>query len=134
MMEDQADKSTDDKKARLLAAMQPSKPAPLPTFHTKKTSSSAESAKDQKTAVDDAQADEAPNFKQMLQAGRAQNPVQKEVMSEKDLVRSSYYLTEKERQDFKLLSLLTGHGMSEIIRKSVQDFIELHKDKLPKNR
>ena len=51
---------------------------------------------------------------------------------EKELVQMTHYLTAKERQSFKVLTAINSHSMNEVIRRAVNDYIELHKDKLPR--
>ncbi|ESY77582.1 hypothetical protein X739_32895 [Mesorhizobium sp. LNHC220B00] len=47
-------------------------------------------------------------------------------------LRCGYYLTAAEQRQFQLLAISNGHSMTELLRKAVQDYIRIHRHKLPK--
>ncbi|RUX21324.1 hypothetical protein EOA13_36925 [Mesorhizobium sp. M7A.F.Ca.US.011.01.1.1] len=73
-----------------------------------------------------------PDFRKLLRQGQKKDPIAGKKIREEEMVRCGYYLTAAEQRQFKLLAISNGHSMTELLRKAVQDYIRIHKHKLPK--
>lgn len=132
--------TADDKKNRMLGAM--TLPPVLPTGIKKPTisvtppSSNEDPVRSSKnpelpsaSKAEQTTAD-APNFRKMLRTGQRKDPVAGRGLTE--MVRSTYYLSEQESRDFKVLAAINGHSMSELLRSAVQNYIEENRHRLPR--
>ncbi|MER8524596.1 hypothetical protein NKH56_36120 [Mesorhizobium sp. M1076] len=73
-----------------------------------------------------------PDFRKLLRQGQKKDPIAGKKIREEEMIRCGYYLTAVEQRQFKLLAISNGHSMTELLRKAIQDYIRIHKHKLPK--
>ncbi|MER9777177.1 hypothetical protein [Mesorhizobium sp. M0220] len=73
-----------------------------------------------------------PDFRKLLRQGQKKDPVAGKKIREEEMIRCGYHLTAAEQRQFKLLAISNGHSMTELLRRAVQDYIRIHKHKLPK--
>ncbi|MER9056723.1 hypothetical protein [Mesorhizobium sp. M0910] len=134
MNEETAPKAGDDKEARMMKAISTQPPALPSMFIPQKAEPSG--IKEQatphmqeptkpSTAVE-------PDFRKLLRQGQKKDPIAGKKIREEEMIRCGYYLTAVEQRQFKLLAISNGHSMTELLRKAVQDYIRVHKHKLPK--
>ena len=137
MSNDVTPKPDNDKKARMLKAISTQPPA-LPSMFiapkgdTSNTKMEGAGQPSGKKALAPASPAAAPDFRKLLRQGQKKDPVAGRKIREEEMVRCGYYLTALEQRQFKLLAVSNGHSMTELLRKAVQDYIRVHKHKLPK--
>ncbi|RWN60731.1 MAG: hypothetical protein EOR99_31885 [Mesorhizobium sp.] len=126
--------SQDDKKARMMRAISTEPPALPSMFIAPKSDPAPQPLAAASAAASDAEAAPAsprPDFRKMLRQGQKKDPVAGKKIREEEMVRCGYYLTAGEQRQFKLLAISNGHSMTELLRQAVQDYIRIHKHKLP---
>ncbi|BAV52859.1 Uncharacterized protein MLTONO_p0389 (plasmid) [Mesorhizobium loti] len=133
MSEETAPKPGDDKKARMMKAISTQPPA-LPSMFIppKVETSTREQATPQMREPAKPSPAVGPDFRKLLRQGQKKDPIAGKKIREEEMVRCGYYLTAVEQRQFKLLAISNGHSMTELLRKAVQDYIRIHKHKLPK--
>lgn len=134
MSEETAPKPGDDKKARMMKAIATQPPALPSMFIPPKveTSGTKEQATPQMQEPAKPSPAGGPDFRKLLRQGQKKDPIAGKKIREEEMVRCGYYLTAVEQRQFKLLAISNGHSMTELLRKAVQDYIRIHKHKLPK--
>ncbi|RWA83689.1 hypothetical protein [Mesorhizobium sp.] len=134
MNENSTRDTQDDKKARMMRAISTEPPA-LPSMFIAPKSDPAPQALAAASAaaseVKAAPASPRPDFRKMLRQGQKKDPVAGKKIRDEEMVRCGYYLTAGEQRQFKLLAISNGHSMTELLRQAVQDYIRIHKHKLP---
>lgn len=134
MSEETAPKPGDDKKARMMKAISTQPPA-LPSMfippkvEAQKLEPNVGSAMSQ---TPEPASGARPDFRKLLRQGQKKDPIAGKKIREEEMIRCGYYLTAAEQRHFKLLAISNGHSMTELLRKAVQDYIRIHKHKLPK--
>ncbi|RRH99686.1 hypothetical protein EH240_17925 [Mesorhizobium tamadayense] len=125
--------SQDDKKARMMRAISTEPPALPSMFIAPKSDPASQPLAAASAAASEAEAEPAspPDFRKMLRQGQRKDPVAGKKIREEEMVRCGYYLTAGEQRQFKLLAISNGHSMTELLRQAVQDYIRIHKHKLP---
>ncbi|RUU78640.1 MULTISPECIES: hypothetical protein [unclassified Mesorhizobium] len=126
--------SQDDKKARMMRAISTEPPALPSMFIAPKTDPASQPLAAAPAAASEAEAAAAsprPDFRKMLRQGQKKDPVAGKKIRDEEMVRCGYYLTAGEQRQFKLLAISNGHSMTELLRQAVQDYIRIHKHKLP---
>lgn len=133
MSEKTAPKPGDDKKARMMKAISTQPPALPSMFIPPKleTSGTKEQAPQMQEPTKPSPA-VGPDFRKLLRQGQKKDPIAGRKLREEEMIRCGYYLTAAEQRQFKLLAISNGHSMTELLRKAVQDYIRIHKHKLPK--
>ncbi|MER9560275.1 hypothetical protein [Mesorhizobium sp. M0323] len=134
MSEETAPKPGDDKKARMMKAISTQPPA-LPSMFI--SSAKIEGRKLEPNAgsatskTPEPASSATPDFRKLLRQGQKKDPIAGKKIREEEMIRCGYYLTAAEQRHFKLLAISNGHSMTELLRKAVQDYIRIHKHKLP---
>ncbi|TGU46756.1 hypothetical protein EN795_31110 [bacterium M00.F.Ca.ET.152.01.1.1] len=126
--------SQDDKKARMMRAISTEPPALPSMFIAPKSDPAPQPLAAASAAASEAEAAPAsppPDFRKMLRQGQKKDPVAGKKIRDEEMVRCGYYLTAGEQRQFKLLAISNGHSMTELLRQAVQDYIRIHKHKLP---
>ncbi|RWM50376.1 hypothetical protein [Mesorhizobium sp.] len=126
--------SQDDKKARMMRAISTEPPALPSMFIAPKSDPAPQplaAASAAASEVEAAPASARPDFRKMLRQGQKKDPVAGKKIRDEEMVRCGYYLTAGEQRQFKLLAISNGHSMTELLRQAVQDYIRIHKHKLP---
>ena len=134
MSEETAPKPGDDKKARMMKAIS-TQPPVLPSMFIPpkaETSGAKEQAAPQMQQPTKPSPAVGPDFRKLLRQGQKRDPIAGKKIREEEMIRCGYYLTAAEQRQFKLLAISNGHSMTELLRKAVQDYIRVHKHKLPK--
>lgn len=135
MSEKTAPKPGDDKKARMMKAISTQPPA-LPSMfippNVETSGTKAQSTTPQMQEPAKPSPAVGPDFRKLLRQGQKKDPIAGKKIREEEMVRCGYYLTAVEQRQFKLLAISNGHSMTELLRKAVQDYIRIHKHKLPK--
>ncbi|MER9657200.1 hypothetical protein NKJ26_27600 [Mesorhizobium sp. M0152] len=134
MSEEPALKPGDDKKARMMKAIS-TQPPVLPSMFIPpkvETSGIKEQAAPQMQESTNPSPAVGPDFRKLLRQGQKKDPIAGKKIREEEMIRCGYYLTAAEQRQFKLLAISNGHSMTELLRKAVQDYIRIHKHKLPK--
>ncbi|MBB6414059.1 hypothetical protein [Mesorhizobium sangaii] len=135
MSDETTPKSGDDKKARMMKAISTQPPA-LPSMFIPPKAEAAQAKMESAVAQSDEPSTPtsaaAPDFRKLLRQGQKKDPIAGKKIREEEMVRCGYYLTALEQRHFKLLAISNGHSMTELLRKAVQDYIRVHKHKLPK--
>lgn len=131
MSEETAPKPGDDKKARMMKAISTQPPALPSMFIPPKAEPSGNAAPLMQESTKPSPA-VGPDFRKLLRQGQKKDPIAGKKIREEEMVRCGYYLTAVEQRRFKLLAISNGHSMTELLRKAVQDYIRIHKHKLPK--
>jgi|GEM_PF-4249131 len=134
MSEETAPKPGDDKKARMMKAISTQPPALPSMFIPPKAEPSEikERAASQMQEPTKPSPAVGPDFRKLLRQGQKKDPIAGKKIREEEMIRCGYYLTAAEQRQFKLLAISNGHSMTELLRKAVQDYIRIHKHKLPK--
>lgn len=134
MSEETAPKPGDDKKARMMKAISTQPPALPSMFIPPKaeTSGAKEQAAPQTQQPTKPSPAVGPEFRKLMRQGQKRDPIAGKKIREEEMIRCGYYLTAAEQRQFKLLAISNGHSMTELLRKAVQDYIRVHKHKLPK--
>ncbi|MER8747641.1 hypothetical protein NKH54_32160 [Mesorhizobium sp. M1004] len=134
MSEETAPKSGDDKKARMMKAISTQPPVLPSMFIPQKAEPSGikEQATPQMQEPTKPSPAVGPDFRKLLRQGQKKDPIAGKKIREEEMIRCGYYLTAVEQRQFKLLAISNGHSMTELLRKAVQDYIRIHKHKLPK--
>ncbi|MER9794857.1 hypothetical protein [Mesorhizobium sp. M0213] len=134
MSEETAPKPGDDKKARMMKAISTQPPVLPSMFIPQKVEPSG--IKEQATPPMEEPTKPSPavgpDFRKLLRQGQKKDPIAGKKIREEEMIRCGYYLTAVEQWQFKLLAISNGHSMTELLRKAVQDYIRIHKHKLPK--
>ncbi|MER8579476.1 hypothetical protein NKG95_12090 [Mesorhizobium sp. M1423] len=134
MSEETAPKPGDDKKARMMKAISTQPPVLPSMFIPQKVEPSG--IKEQATPPMEEPTKPSPavgpDFRKLLRQGQKKDPIAGKKIREEEMIRCGYYLTAVEQRQFKLLAISNGHSMTELLRKAVQDYIRIHKHKLPK--
>lgn len=135
MSEETAPKPGDDKKARMMKAISTQPPALPSMFIPPKVETSG--TREQSTTPQVREPIKpspgvGPDFRKLLRQGQKKDPIAGKMIREEEMIRCGYYLTAVEQRQFKLLAISNGHSMTELLRKAVQDYIRIHKHKLPK--
>ncbi|MER8757990.1 hypothetical protein NKH69_20260 [Mesorhizobium sp. M0976] len=133
MSEEAAPKPGDDKKARMMKAISTQPPALPSMFIPPKAETSG--TKEQTAPMQEPTKPSpavGPDFRKLLRQGQKRDPIAGKKIREEEMIRCGYYLTAAEQRQFKLLAISNGHSMTELLRKAVQDYIRVHKHKLPK--
>ncbi|TIN73544.1 MAG: hypothetical protein E5Y30_01835 [Mesorhizobium sp.] len=126
--------SQDDKKARMMRAISTEPPALPSMFIAPKSDPAPQPLAAASAAASEAEpapASPRPDFRKMLRRGQKKDPVAGKKIRDEEMVRCGYYLTAGEQRQFKLLAISNGHSMTELLRQAVQDYIRIHKHKLP---
>ncbi|RWP30364.1 hypothetical protein [Mesorhizobium sp.] len=126
--------SQDDKKARMMRAISTEPPALPSMFIAPRSDPAPQPLAAASCAASEAEAAPAsprPDFRKMLRQGQKKDPVAGRKIRDEEMVRCGYYLTAGEQRQFKLLAISNGHSMTELLRQAVQDYIRIHKHKLP---
>lgn len=135
MSEETAPKPGDDKKARMMKAISTQPPA-LPSMFISSTKSEGHKLEPNAglamPQTPEPASGATPDFRKLLRQGQKKDPVAGKKIRDEEMVRCGYYLTAVEQRRFKLLAISNGHSMTELLRKAVQDYIRVHKHKLPK--
>jgi len=134
MSEETAPKAGDEKKARMMKAIS-TQPPVLPSMFIPpkvETSGIKEQATPQRQEPTKPPPAVGPDFRKLLRQGQKKDPIAGKKIREEEMIRCGYYLTAAEQRQFKLLAISNGHSMTELLRKAVQDYIRIHKHKLPK--
>lgn len=134
MSEETAPKPGDEKKARMMKAIS-TQPPVLPSMFIPpkvETSGIKEQATPQRQEPTKPSPAVGPDFRKLLRQGQKKDPIAGKKIREEEMIRCGYYLTAAEQRQFKLLAISNGHSMTELLRKAVQDYIRIHKHKLPK--
>ncbi|MER8608312.1 hypothetical protein [Mesorhizobium sp. M0494] len=135
MSEETAPKPGHDKKARMMKAISTQPPAlpsmfiSSPKIEAQKLEPNVGSAMSQ---TPEPASGASPDFRKLLRQGQKKDPIAGKKIREEEMIRCGYYLTAAEQRHFKLLAISNGHSMTELLRKAVQDYIRIHKHKLPK--
>lgn len=66
-------------------------------------------------------------FTAMMREGQKRDPVAGSTIVNQQSVKSSYYLTEKEHTDFKVICAINKKHMASLIRESILDYIKENK-------
>ncbi|QND61720.1 hypothetical protein [Mesorhizobium huakuii] len=134
MSEETAPKPGDDKKARMMKAISTLPPALPSMFIPPKAEPSGikQQATPQTQEPTKPSPPVGPDFRKLLRQGQKKDPIAGKKIREEEMVRCGYYLMAVEQRQFKLLAISNGHSMTELLRKAVQDYIRIHKHKLPK--
>ncbi|MER8886442.1 hypothetical protein [Mesorhizobium sp. M0678] len=134
MSDETAPKLGDDKKARMMKAIFTQPPALPSMFIPPKAEPSGikEQAAPQMKEPTKPSPAVRPDFRKLLRQGQKKDPIAGKKIREEEMIRCGYYLTAVEQRQFKLLAISNGHSMTELLRKAVQDYIRVHKHKLPK--
>ncbi|MER8436809.1 hypothetical protein NKH36_11905 [Mesorhizobium sp. M1312] len=134
MNKETAPKSGDDKKARMMKAISTQPPVLPSMFIPPKVEPSGilEQATPQMQEPTKPSPAVGPDFRKLLRQGQKKDPIAGKKIREEEMIRCGYYLTAVEQRQFKLLAISNGHSMTELLRKAVQDYIRIHKHKLPK--
>jgi len=134
MSEETAPKPGDDKKARMMKAISTQPPVLPSMFIPPKVEPSGikEQATLQMQEPTKPSSAVGPDFRKLLRQGQKKDPIAGKKIREEEMIRCGYYLTAAEQRQFKLLAISNGHSMTELLRKAVQDYIRVHKHKLPK--
>ena len=134
MSEETAPKPGDDKKARMMKAISTQPPVLPSMFIPPKVEPSGikEQATLQMQEPTKPSPAVGPDFRKLLRQGQKKDPIAGKKIREEEMIRCGYYLTAVEQRQFKLLAISNGHSMTELLRKAVQDYIRIHKHKLPK--
>ncbi|MER8772777.1 hypothetical protein NKH63_29335 [Mesorhizobium sp. M0960] len=134
MSEETAPKPGDDKKARMMKAISTQPPVLPSMFIPPKAEPSGikEQAAPQTQEPTKPSPAVGPDFRKLLRQGQKKDPIAGKKIREEEMIRCGYYLTAAEQRQFKLLAISNGHSMTELLRKAVQDYIRIHKHKLPK--
>lgn len=134
MSEETAPKPGDDKKARMMKAISTQPPVLPSMFIPPKVepSGAKQQATPQMQEPTKPSPAVGPDFRKLLRQGQKKDPIAGKKIREEEMVRCGYYLTAAELRQFKLLAISNGHSMTELLRKAVQDYIRVHKHKLPK--
>jgi hypothetical protein len=134
MSEETAPKPGDDKKARMMKAISTQPPVLPSMFIPPKVEPSGikEQAAPQMQEPTKPSPAVGPDFRKLLRQGQKKDPIAGKKIREEEMVRCGYYLTAVEQRQFKLLAISNGHSMTELLRKAVQDYVRIHKHKLPK--
>lgn len=134
MNENSTPDTQDDKKARMMRAISTDPPALPGMFIASKFDPAPQPLAAASAAASEAEAAPAsprPDFRKMLRQGQKKDPVAGKKIRDEEMVRCGYYLTAGEQRQFKLLAISNGHSMTELLRQAVQDYIRIHKHKLP---
>ncbi|MER9279542.1 hypothetical protein [Mesorhizobium sp. M0522] len=135
MSEETAPKPGHDKKARMMKAISTQPPAlpsmfiSSPKIEAQKLEPNVGSAMSQ---TPEPASGASPDFRKLLRQGQKKDPIAGKKIRDEEMIRCGYYLTAVEQRHFKLLAISNGHSMTELLRKAVQDYIRIHKHKLPK--
>lgn len=134
MSEETAPKPGDDKKARMMKAISTQPPVLPSMFIPPKVEPSGikEQAAPQMQEPTKPSPAVGPDFRKLLRQGQKKDPIAGKKIRDEEMIRCGYYLTAVEQRQFKLLAISNGHSMTELLRKAVQDYIRVHKYKLPK--
>lgn len=149
-----ADEESAAKKARMMGAIKlpeppklpsfsrgiapnPAQPVPLPieaSTSSQETPSAEVPAARQPPSTADKTTRSAskPNFSAMRKRAEKRDPVAGKPLADDEMIQMTHYLTAKERREFKILTVLNGHSMNEVIRHAVTEYIALHRAKLPR--
>ncbi|MES0207335.1 hypothetical protein [Mesorhizobium australicum] len=132
MSEETAPKPGDDKKARMMKAISTQPPVLPSMFIPSKAEPSGMQAAPQMQEPTKPSLAVGPDFRKLLRQGQKKDPIAGKKIREEEMIRCGYYLTAAEQRQFKLLAISNGHSMTELLRKAVQDYIRIHRHKLPK--
>ncbi|MER9927252.1 hypothetical protein NKJ84_31235 [Mesorhizobium sp. M0048] len=131
MSEETAPKAGDDKKARMMKAISTQPPA-LPSMFIPPKAEPSGIKEQAAPQMQEPSPAVGPDFRKLLRQGQKKDPIAGKKIREEEMIRCGYYLTAVEQRQFKLLAISNGHSMTELLRKAVQDYIRMHKHKLPK--
>jgi hypothetical protein len=135
MSDETTGKPADAKKARMMKAISTQPPALPSMFIPPKTEGPTVNAVPGGPQLDKRSAPASaasPDFRKLVRQGQKKDPIAGKKIREEEMVRCGYYLTALEQRQFKLLAISNGQSMTELLRKAVQDYIRVHKHKLPK--
>ncbi|MER9546893.1 hypothetical protein NKI72_33705 [Mesorhizobium sp. M0437] len=124
-------KPGDDKKARMMKAISTQPPA-LPSMFIPPKAEPSGIKEQAAPQMQEPSPAVGPDFRKLLRQGQKKDPIAGKKIREEEMIRCGYYLTAAEQRQFKLLAISNGHSMTELLRKAVQDYIRIHKHKLPK--
>lgn len=132
------------KKARLMGAMKLPDPPRLPgvtrsfgaqsaqpTTQAAETSAQVEETPKARPAKAQKAQSDQPNFTAMRRHAEKRDPVAGKKLADDEMIQLTHYLSARERREFKILSVINGHSMNEVIRHAVAEYIKLHRSKLP---